>query len=316
MNKPKISIKPLLAIVTILFFFLQSCNNEPTIVQEEGLFSFAISDNGNKIVYSWVKDGCGSIYEANIDGSKPQVLLESSNDMSFINPRVSWSGSKVVFIGSKRANVTSSVWEMNMDGSGLKRLTDTLRIRTEAIFSPAEDTVFFCQANDYESYSPIGRRAAHNYDIYSLALANGNIEKLTNLDSYGLFYISNLSNDQILFSSTDQNEGLFILHRFKGDSIRKIIPKNKGDRDFLSYSSPVTIDSNLIACCSYYELLLIDLKENVETVISRSPGGQFRGIYFNKNDGRLYFNTSAKKNSIFSINMDGSDLVEIPLGII
>ncbi|WP_161987510.1 TolB family protein [Arcticibacter tournemirensis] len=273
-----------------------------------------LSADGANIVFSWVNNGQASVYQANIDGSEPEILAESEAGISFLNPKVSTSGNKIVFVGFEEGAVNSSVWMINKDGSGMKQLTDNKTIRTEAMFSLSEDSVFFCQANDYKSYSPIGRRAAHSYDIYSLSMANGVVDKITNLASYGLYYITNFSNNEIIFNSIDTEEGLFIFSK-SGDSIRRIIPRNKGDRDMLSYSNPVVIDSTLIACSSYYELLLIDLKTGEEKEIGRSPSGEFRSLSFNKGDKRLYFIVSGKKNRVFSINLDGTGLNEIPLDI-
>lgn len=278
------------------------------------MHSLTLSADGAKIIFSWVNNGQASVYQANIDGAEPKILAESEAGISFLNPKVSTSGNKIVFVGFEEGAVNSSVWMINKDGSGKKQLTDNKAIRTEAMFSLSEDSVFFCQANDYKSYSAIGRRAAHSYDIYSLSMANQVVDKITNLASYGLYYITNFSNNEIIFNSIDTEEGLFIFSK-SGDSIRRIIPRNKGDRDMLSYSNPVVIDSTLIACSSYYELLLIDLKTGEEKEIGRSPSGEFRSLCFNKGDKRLYFIVSGKKNRVFSINLDGTGLNEISLDI-
>src|SRR5690606_25627568 len=191
-----------------------------------------------------------------------EVLVKSKNELSFVNPSISQSGEKMAFIASNKGSVNGAVWIANIDGSGLRQITDTLAIRTEAIFSISEDTIFFCQANDYENYSPIVRKAAHNFDIYTVSLVDHSVKKMTNFEAYTLSNISNLSDNQLLLRKIDDKEGVFILPLSIKDSVLQIIPKNKGDRELISYSKPIALTSNLLACTSYYELLVIDLNEN------------------------------------------------------
>ncbi|QHT68076.1 hypothetical protein GXP67_16225 [Rhodocytophaga rosea] len=299
--------------IIVLSILIGACSKGEKSIEKDGLSSITISEDGRKIIYSWVENGIGSIYEANLDGSNPEIL-HKANNISFANPRISAGGKKIVLTGHHRTSVNSAIWIMNRDGTGLKSLTDMSAIRPEAVLSLKEDTVFFLQANSYEQYSPIGRRAAHNFDIYNIALDNPEITRMTNLNAYGLYYLSNLSADQLLFSAIDNNRGICVLSR-SSNSLRHLDPINRGDRDLISYGLPVVLDSNQIACNSYYELLLINLQDNTEKFIGRSPVGQFSRLCYNQSNQRLYFTVTGEKNSVFSVKLDGSDLIESPFSI-
>ena len=169
---------------------VSSCKGQNT--ETEGLGSYDISANDKQIVFSYSKNGVSSIYVVNNDGTNLKMIISSKGGDNFYNPKYSLDGKKLAFILNKKGSINSTLCLSNADGSNILYVTDDKQIITEATFSLNGEIIYFCKANVYEKYSPIGRKDAHDFDIYSVSLKDKRITKVSNLKSYGLSNVSDL----------------------------------------------------------------------------------------------------------------------------
>jgi len=167
---------------------------------------------GEHIVFSWKDDHKTSLYKVNIDGANPR-LLSPKEEMLFENPSCSLDGQKIVFLTSKLNSLTSSIYTIGINGDSLMQITSGKTLIMEAVFSNTGESIYFTQANEYASYSPIGRKAPHNFDIYEISLNDKKASKVSNLNAYSLSGISDVDSTRLLLSLRDNDDGIFFIKK-------------------------------------------------------------------------------------------------------
>ncbi|WP_316841952.1 hypothetical protein [Pedobacter gandavensis] len=299
--------------VHVFFFaFLAGCVSKNNEIEVNKLLDFDISPNGQSIVFSWLKENSkATVYQANIDGTEPHEIVHLSDSLSSYLPRYSHDGDKIVLVRRKFGAINSSIWIT--DANGLKQITDSNSLVVEAIFSHDDVNLYFSKANDYDSYSPLASKAAHGFDIYLFDLFKKESVKVSNLNAYSLYNITDLNNNEMLLSMHHKNDGVFIYRKSK-NVFERIVASN-GVGNTSGYSNPVVVDSVNIVCSSYYELVDFNTESKTEKQILASTGTHFKIIRFNRKLRKIFFQKRDDSNSIFSVNIDGSDLREIPINI-
>ena len=126
------------------FFFMISnydgTGTYPVLIYE-GLGGATWGPN-NKLAYTKLVDGVSSIYTINIDGTDEFRVTDESfgNISSWIN----WSpdGQTLVF------PYNNDIWEIGIDGNGLKQITDDEYTDTYAVFSPNGLTIAYTSVRE------------------------------------------------------------------------------------------------------------------------------------------------------------------------
>ncbi|MCJ0743673.1 TolB family protein [Pedobacter montanisoli] len=301
------SIVILLSIIILHISCNHSQNNETV---SEGILDFDIASDGQSIIFTWTNNGSSSIYKANVDGSNLHELFRAKDNLLTYLPRYSFDDSKVVFIRRIPSAKQSSVWILDIKKNNLKKVLDNNSLIIEATFSYDNKSLYFTKANDYAGYSPLSRKAAHDFDIYSLNLNNDNISKISNLNAYSLYHITDLNSDQILFAMRSKDDGVFLYNK-KENKLKRIVTLNDTINNSKTYSNPVLIDNDVMVCSSYYELVKINMKTQTESQILSSTGTQFKDVKYNRKTNKLFFRKNDNSTNIYSVNIDGSDLKEI-----
>ncbi|KIO79008.1 hypothetical protein TH53_00115 [Pedobacter lusitanus] len=297
-----------IAIITV------TCSNPEISKMKDGLESFDVSPDGKSLIFTWNIGGKSCLFHSDIDGKNPKLLINSDKHISVYRPRFSPDGRKIVFVGGIPDTFNGAIWIANISGDSLKQITDTSGIKTEAVFSNNGESIYFAQANEYASYSPLANRAAHDFDIYSVALNGGEVSKISDLKAYSLANISDVDSNRLILDMKGTESGVFFYE--KGKSVlNKVSFKNDSLSYSKGYSNPILINKDNIICASYYVLVDIDMKIQQEKVILPSDNSSIRVIRYNKGLGRLFIQKGDKLNYIHSMNLDGSDLKNIPIFI-
>lgn len=194
---------------SIILLLIVGCHQNSKELFENEIQDFDITPDGEHIVFSWKDDRKTSLYKVNIDGTNPR-LLSPKQDMLFENPSCSLDGQKIVFLASKLNSLTSSIYTIGINGDSLMQITSGKTLIMEAVFSKNGESIYFTQANEYASYSPIGRKAPHDFDIYNIRL---NDKKISNLNAYSLSGISDVDSTRLLLSLRDSDNGIFFMKK-------------------------------------------------------------------------------------------------------
>lgn len=311
--------KNIFYIILFLAFSVVSCNSQE--VDDASIGNFDISNNDKHIVFSYTERGISSIYKANIDGSEISLLLGSKKGISYVNPKFSRDGRKMIFISHPSEETNSKICVANQDGSDLVYFPFDNLIVTEAIFSTNQNLVYFCGARSFNKSSPIGIRAVHDFDIYSLNTENKKINKLTGLNYYNINNISEIDSSYILMRmEKGPTGGMYAMSIDNPEIVKAIIPANNPRNSTSLYYHPIFSDKfGIIAFIAPYELYLMDGKsKNARLVYGPKDGsGHFKSICIYNNNERLLFTKESRsgKLELMSISFNGSDLRKIPISI-
>jgi len=229
--------------------------------------------------------------------------------MSYFNPKYSQDDRQIVFIEYVKRNATNCrLCIANYDGTEMKYLTKGDEIITEAIFSSNDSLIIFCKANEFDKYSPIGQKQAHNFDIYSVNVFNNEIKKISNLNSYGMYHISEVDSSRYLMHVyAGPDGGMFLFSSSEPNKLRRIVPSNNPRGDASMYYMPSYSKAfNLLAFVAPYEIYIMDLKNQKAKLLFDNKGHSHIEYicYYNKEDRILFLKKGDER--LNSIKADGS----------
>jgi hypothetical protein len=287
--------------------------------QKDAIGNFDISKNDSQIIFSFYKANIGSsIYISNIDGSDIKLLISSNKSKSYYNPRYSIDGEKIVFLECDIDNINyTTICTSNVDGSNIERLTKGGEIITEANFSSYSNNIYFSKANEVNNYSPLARKQPHGFDIYSINIINKEITKLTDLESYGIYQISEVdSNIYLMQIFNGSDGGMFLFTRGIQDEFKRIVPINNPRGDASLYYTPRYSEQfNIMAFIAPYELYIMDLESKKAKLLFDNKGHSHIEYFCFYHTQRKILFLKKGETSLWSINFDGTDLKKIPIVI-
>jgi len=277
---------------------------------------YDISNDDKSILFSFADKSNSSIFQINTNGTSLKSIVSATPDSIYLNPKYSTNGSKILFIGRpKNTSYNSAIYIANSDGTKKQRLIANQGIITEAIFSKCDDKIYYCKANEYGHYSPVGTDQAHDEDIYSVDLKTKKVNRITKLKAYGIFYISEYDCDHLLMNIPVpyQNGMVKIL---KGDSMKvdTINPRDHPRSNPDMYSTPRYSEKhNTFGFIATYELRIMNMDDKTSRVVVNHAGmPQIDNFLFLHQKRKLIF-TTVSENTFYIVNFDGAGLAIIKL---
>jgi hypothetical protein len=312
-----------MAIANIIVFVI-SCQtgnekqNNSQVETKRVLSDFDISKNDSLIIFSMRTKNGSSIYQMNIDGTEQRKIISSNKNISYFSPRYSKDGKKIVFKKySKTNSLIREICIANSDGSNVEQLTNLKENITDAIFSSYSNEIYFLKATEYGNYSPLAPEQAHGFDIYSLDLSTKEEKRISKLNAYGLHFLAEFDSTSLLVTLQGGDEGgMFLCQKSPFKLLKRIVPKNNPRRiPSLYYAAKYSKTYNSLIFSAPYELYIMDMDTKMANLL-------FSNVGHTTIDDFYFFNTLPKvlfkkENdlSLFSINVDGSGLEEIPITI-
>jgi WD40 repeat protein len=294
----------IICLVTVIFC---GCTNPKSENTGYTIESFDISPDGKSMVLSVESDGQSSLYESTINGVIVKSLIKSQKEVSVYNPKFSNDGSKVVFISAFKNNNNGAVNILDLRDLGLKQITGNNTIVRQAIFSDDAKHIYFTQANEYASYSPLASKSAHDFDIFSVIENGDSLKKISNLKAYSLSNLSDIGKNRLIFDMQGNMNGVFLY-----DLKHKILSGVSIIDDSLSYSkgytNPILINDSTLICKSYSTLVKVDLVKKIEKVILPYNPQSINTIRYNKSLHRIFFLRKNANTVIYSVNVNGTNL--------
>jgi Tol biopolymer transport system component len=298
-----------------LFFTLAITNACSQNIENGRIGSFDISKDDKTIIFSYYNKNIASLYTANIDGSNIKQLIFLGDSLSSVNPKYSFNGDKIVYLVHKINCVNGNVFIANSDGTNVQQLTYGNQIITEAIFSINDKEIYYCKANEFDRYSQIGIKNAHNFDIYSINLIDKMISRLSYLKSYGINSISDIDEKCLLMRIEEgPNSGMYLFFKEDSSKFKRIVPINNPRNNASYYYTPIYSDTlKTIVFTAPYEIYMMSLKDKIAKLIYSNIGSyDLSQVVFYKKQPKILF-LSAENSNLYSINIDGTSLTTIPI---
>lgn len=299
-----------------LMMFAISCNSQS--VPKNFIRGFDISNDDKRILFAIVENGHTSIREVTLHSDKDKVLMRSEENKFYSNPKYSPDGQKIVYIEhdlTDRDN--SSLCVASSDGTGAVVLLEGKGIVTEAIFSEFENEILFCKANEYTKSSPIGVKAAHDYDIYSINLFSMEVNKLSNLKAYSMHHLFEVDSNYLLAHLYAGEEGgVMLFDKNYPEETKRVEPTNNPRGDASIYHSPIYSKKfNMMTFIAPYQIYTMKMdSKNASLLYDGRGGAHIDYISFFHNEEKLMFVIKGAPN-FYVINLDGSGLRKIPVDV-
>lgn len=290
-----------------------SCNYQKGNSINLGLFD--LSKDDKHILFSVYNKGKSSIYQMDTNGKNLKELIPSANNNSYLNPKYSPDGKKIVYISvSADSSQTHSVYIANTDGTDQRKIIVSKQVITEVSFSECEQKIYFIKNNEFSHFSPLSQSQPHGADIYSIDLLSNKIQKITQLNAYGLFRISEYHCDDLLTNmSMESRGGIIMFPKNKPNELQYINPINPPRKDFSLFNTPQYSNKyNMLAFMVPYEIYAMDMRARDAKLVFKSSGNLIDDFcFFNEKKAILY--TIQGEMSFNIVNLDGTVIKSIPI---
>jgi Tol biopolymer transport system component/serine/threonine protein kinase len=177
----------------------------------------AFSPDGRKIAFTSRRAGVLYLFLMNADGTDQRPLAQSpERAISGTEPTWSPDGKRIVF----RTTVAPyTMYSINIDGSGLKRVTDGTAGASSPAWSPDGKKIAFTS------------RRSGNPEIYAMDPDGGNVVRLTFNDAIDRFPAWSPDGRRIAFESDrDGDSRIYVMNADGTDAVRLTSPPGKDSR--------------------------------------------------------------------------------------
>ena len=303
-------------LICIFLFFPFSCKGQVAIDHNE-LGTLDLSKDLRSIVFSYKKSGLSKIYIATSSGDSLRIMQESLRDTSYVAPKFSYDSKHILYLAFPSSTGGSNIFLLDRNGKNKKQLTFQNDIITEAVFSQNSQKIYFVKAKSYNKYSPIGRKAPHDQDIYEYDLFTGNQKQITYLKAYSISNLSEIFSGKYILSKLIGKgaNGMYIIDIKDPSAKNLIVPRNNPSEEPSRYGNPsFSEDVDRIAFTAPYELYVMDLKSTNAKLVYRPKDKlihMYNVILFDKGEKILFINR--QESSFHVINSDGSNMRKFSL---
>lgn len=329
-----------IAMITIFFITIGIIFKKSEMEKLNGLTNiYDISSEGH-IAYVSYDEGKSGIYLKN---DKGDGLLTQYNDEKIIED-ISFIQDENILIYSLidrdlDTNNVSSIHFLDTDSGENRKLHESDGIITEVVFDSVDNgKIYFLKSSSYENYSPVARKAPHNFDLYLYDLIDEQETQLTRWDKYSMRSLNISASKKFAYvqmmddEDADSAEDYFDAKQkifeipIENPNERKIISNENREADiydftFLQDNSGIIFQSasNYATGDTFkYELYFQDLenKEEIQLTELEEYAGKPK---FSQSDDKIYFIVNkafAKKYPdyyLYKMEKDGKNVEEISL---
>lgn len=254
------------------------------------------SPDGEKIAFQSSRDGNEEIYIMNTDGSYQRNITHyPGEDM---HPK--WSGNNKIMFSSIRGywNLVD-IYEINIDGTGLERITRSVEIDTYAERSPGGSKI-------------LTRRiiaGTPNSEIFLLNSDGSNPVNMTNDPAFDGWPSWHPGGTKITFATEDENEVGSIYEMTIGSNSKTLLFESPGswavpiwNRDGLSMVMTRTLNGNT-------DIFTLNVGDSGQHEPVKLTNVQDKYPNVSSDESKIVFQSNRAGNwQIFTINTDGTNL--------
>ncbi|MEH7885328.1 hypothetical protein V7654_13520 [Bacillus sp. JJ1609] len=281
----------------------------------------AISDDDQRLAFSYYQDGREAIYIAESDGKNPKKVTHPTTEQH-LDPEFSPDGSKLLYL-SRNADKIQSLFIANQDGVNPKKLSNDELHVSEAIFSKDGSQIFFSgmpakDFKDWESSTDVG------FDLFSVNNDGKNLKQLTDDKRLSMESIA-LSPDgkELLFKDyTDLYMYNIEKEEISFSEFTKMMPSEpfyltlSPKRNVVAYTAVSKESTN--SSLYEYELFLKNLENGENTRLTNLKKAVVSPVFFHSNDKILFLEHTNWPNDpnhfkLMTVNLDSKEISEIPL---
>ncbi|MGV2941398.1 TolB family protein [Mesobacillus sp. LC4] len=162
----------------------------------------AISEDDQRIAFSYYNNGSSAVFTANQDGSDVK-RVSNPDHVYHTNPKFSPDGSRILYL-SRNSDRIQSLYTANVDGTNPKKLSESSQHVSEAVFSDDNETIFF-SGTPAEEFQKSEGESQEGYDLFSVKIDGTSMQKLTDRDFYTMeSLVFSAEKKEIIFKDFDE----------------------------------------------------------------------------------------------------------------
>lgn len=312
-----------------------------SVISKNGIRSVSVAPDDDAFVFSY-QDGDESLVAIKkADQASSSIVLRSSDRTSYERPIFSNDGQKLFLIARKKPD-RSDLFVVEIDGSGLTQITNgqegAQNIQDMAL-AEDDNTIYYINSGYYGHYSPIAASHPHKMDFYSIDKSGQGLSRLSYSNSYALYGVSiSPAGDEIYcrskilslnkprqFENFDVSPFILFtsrypLSKFTDDGTVVLSSAKVEERKPGSFSSREELELGQYSAVYGYGLFLVDVSNKTVKEIVHLPSyldspalsRDQKRVFFIRNDS-VYGGEAG--NELWSVNLDGSELQKIDLGL-
>lgn len=298
-------------VLLVLFLCVFGCGDRRSETHDDQIESLDISPDDKKILVLSSRHGVTFMFEINANGGPPRLILKSSDQELFSNPRYSPDGKKIVYIKHSKSKFwEGSVFLCNIDGTGVEELTPGGEFVTEALFTARGNEVLYCSSQQYNTSKKKGTTTVRGFDIYSIAWSDRKVTKLSSLNASGIDNLTEINDKYLLFHLNGKKSGIFSFEKENPTRVLRIFPSN-GTQESTLLDKPGYVPDRFIVFTALYELYAMNLDTRENQLIYDAKGGHLIELLrgFHTRSSVLFKKFDEAK--LTAIDVDGSDTKSI-----
>lgn len=291
---------------------LFSCSQRPESGVSLGLYIDISSDN-KFLLYTVTNLTSDNLYKLSVINNKSDLLYSSVS--SYIGyPKFTHFKNKVAFVevvdnDSKATNLVlfDTIYKTK------EILFEHQSLISDFVFSTDGHFVYFISAKSFGHYSPLGRDAPHEMDIYSLAIDSKRIKQITSFNDYSINDLSISPNDSVLYTTVFGKGGICSVDIFSGNWKRLHIKNDPRPTCTVYYIPLFTRDKDIIFYTAPYEINSYNFRTEESKVIvgTNIISSNVYSVCADTNNANLYFTT--QENKLYTYSIDESKLQLLPV---
>jgi len=228
----------------------------------------SISPDDQKIAFSYYRGGEEGIYTANMDGSHVEKVV-SDEKKQLHNPKYMSDGEQILYL-AKDTEGDNSLFIVDLVGGDPKQLTDERTHIHDAVFSEADDMIYFIGINVKEWHKDLGE-TKEGFDLFSMKPGEADEQQLTDKDYFSMDGLS-VSKDgkRIFYSEFTGSREVIRSFSLEDKTIKKAITPKGLSGDQSAYHPQLSPDEKKMAFTAVseeswdsslfkYDLFLMDM---------------------------------------------------------
>ncbi len=187
----------LISVITIILITSCSNNPEPQFLDNVSGY-FDLKDSS--IVIAYFNNNIGSIYyNSNLDNDNSYKRITFPKEGWDNSPRISNDGKRIVYLSYPKADYDRcNIIIIDLKTKKVDTLITNEPLILEACFSKNDSCIYYISAGVIANYSPIGRKAPHEMDIFEFNLYSRVKRQITNLREYTIQGLLSTYSDSLL----------------------------------------------------------------------------------------------------------------------
>ncbi|WP_029267091.1 TolB family protein [Virgibacillus alimentarius] len=323
--KTLIGVVALLFVISLLYGFFR--DDDPYKYFTGMGKGISISPDDQTLAFSYYTDGKEAIYTANMDGSNIEKITQSEGKRLH-HPAYSLDGKHLLYLSENEDGI-HSLFIANHDGSEARQLSNEDSHIKDAVFSPADETIYYIAMNAKDFKKEPGE-TSEGFDLFSTDLGGKEKKQLTDKDRFSMNHLSvSPDGEHVYFSAFDGNKEVLRSFSVTDEKVDQTMMPRGRSRDNSVYNAQLSPGGKKFAFTTVseesmesslfeYELFLMDKNSGDTKRLTDLGTAVDSPVFFHKQNKLAFlehtnWSSEPAKYRLHTVDLDSKDIETIDL---